>query len=106
MPNQPRNIAEAALQLQTAAAELHALSVLPEAERDESMREAIEDIGERVEQVEDSLEQLRSDFCSFRDKTNKRMKSVEAQYVVFGELSTLTEYQLADSSAAESTTTG
>jgi hypothetical protein len=106
MPTQPRNIAEAALQLQTAAAELHALSVLPEAERDESIHEAIEDIEEGVEHVEDSLKQLRSNFRSFRDKTNRRMKSVEAHYVVFGEFSTLTGYPLTDSGAAESTTAG
>jgi hypothetical protein len=106
MPTQPRNIAEAALQLQTAAAELHALSVLPEAGRDESIHEAIEDIGERVEQVEDSLKQLRNDFRSLRDKMDKRMKSVEAQYVVFGGFNTLTEYPLTESGAAESTTTG
>jgi hypothetical protein len=74
-------IAEAALQLETAAAQLRALSLLPEAEHDDSIWEAIASIQDRVSKAETKFKTLRTAFRSFRDKTNSRLKSVEAQYV-------------------------
>ncbi|KAK1909858.1 hypothetical protein P3342_008030 [Pyrenophora teres f. teres] len=76
MAAQSPAIAEIALQLEAAAAQIHVLSTLPGAERFEYIKQAIEDVKAQVETVKNEvsaidgkIDKMRSDFELHRTVT-------------------------------------
>ncbi|CAE7175692.1 hypothetical protein PTNB73_02881 [Pyrenophora teres f. teres] len=85
MAAQSPAIAEIALQLEAAAAQIHVLSTLPGAERFEYIKQAIEDVKAQVETVKNEvsaidgkIDKMRSDFELHRTVTTKYNTKVEA----------------------------
>lgn len=68
-----------ALQLEAAAAQIRALSSLPEAQRAGAVQQATNDLKTKVENMETMVKKLKSEVQSLRDTTENRMKAVEAQ---------------------------
>ncbi|KAF1938412.1 hypothetical protein EJ02DRAFT_383824 [Clathrospora elynae] len=78
MNNQLSSISEVALHLEAATAQLRLLSTFPEAQREDEVKKAVDDIKNRVSVVEEKIEKLSSEIQLLRETMENRMKALEA----------------------------
>jgi hypothetical protein len=72
------DFAAIALQLETATAQIRALSSVPEAQREGKIMEAIEEVKNKVVGIEEQMKKIGSKLQSLEDTTNNRFVQVKA----------------------------
>jgi len=84
------SLADIALQLETATAQLRVLSAFPEAQQNGKVQEivnevknSVEDVKTKMQAMEEQIKKHTSEMKSLRDTTNKRLLALEAAYVAF-----------------------